>query len=71
MNYFREKIELKNGRAEFIKIQTNEQNSLTRENLIELEEILKEIQADDGIRAAVLTSENEKFFPTASTLKIS
>lgn len=62
MNYFREKIELKNGCAEFIKIQTNEQNSLTRTNLIELEEILKEIQADESIRAAVLTSDNEKFF---------
>ncbi|EPG75277.1 enoyl-CoA hydratase/isomerase family protein [Leptospira fainei serovar Hurstbridge str. BUT 6] len=62
MNYLREKIELKNGRAEFIKIQTNEQNSLTRSNLIELEKILQEIQADDSIRAAVLTSDNEKFF---------
>ncbi|MGJ4788267.1 enoyl-CoA hydratase/isomerase family protein [Leptospira koniambonensis] len=62
MNYLREPIQLKNGRAECIKIQTNDQNSLTRENMIELENILAEIDKDDNIRAVLISSDNPKFF---------
>ncbi|PJZ64269.1 enoyl-CoA hydratase [Leptospira wolffii] len=62
MNYLRESIQLKNGKAECIKIQTNDQNSLTRENMIELEKILADIDKDDSIRAAWISSDNAKFF---------
>lgn len=62
MNYVREALEVKNGRAELIKIQTNDQNSLTRANMIELEKMFDEIQKDDSIRGVVITSENPKFF---------
>jgi len=62
MNYGREVIESKKGRATLLNIQTNEQNSLTRENMIELEKILTEMQADDQVRAVVLSSDNPKFF---------
>ncbi len=62
MNYSRENIELKNGTAQIIKIQTNEQNSFTRDNLLEFENILEEIKKDDRIRAVVVSSDNPKFF---------
>ena len=62
MNYKREVAGLRGGKAVFITLQTNEQNSFTRDNLLELESILEEIRKDPELRAVVLTSENEKFF---------
>ncbi|EPG66563.1 enoyl-CoA hydratase/isomerase family protein [Leptospira wolffii] len=62
MNYLREAVPLKNGKAECIKIQTNDQNSLTRENMIELEKILDELEKDDSVRVVLLSSDNPKFF---------
>ena len=62
MNFKREALNLSGGKAELITIQTNEQNSLTRPTMLELAKILKEIQADDSYKGAILTSENPKFF---------
>ena len=62
MNFKQEIIERKDGRAEIITIQTNEQNSLTRTTLLELQNILEEIKAKAEIKAVIITSENEKFF---------
>jgi enoyl-CoA hydratase len=62
MNYKREPLNLSNGVAEIITIQTNSQNSLTPQNMQELGDILEEIQRDDSIKGAVITAENPKFF---------
>jgi enoyl-CoA hydratase len=62
MNYKRQKLELKNGMAEIITIQTNEQNSLTLKSMRELESILEEIKKDDSIKGVIFNSENPKFF---------
>jgi len=62
MNYGRETLELDRGKAEIIKFQMNEQNSLTRQNMEELQDILKEIQENDQIKGVILTSDNPKFF---------
>lgn len=62
MNYARTVTELKGGAVEFVTLQTNEQNSFTRDNLLEFEAIMEENRTNRDIRAVVLTSENEKFF---------
>ena len=62
MNYKLEPINLNNGKAQIITIQTNEQNSLTKENMKELGNILGEIKKDDTLKGAIITSENPKFF---------
>ena len=62
MNYKLEPINLNNGKAQIITIQTNEQNSLTKENMKELGTILGEIKKDDTLKGAIITSENQKFF---------
>lgn len=62
MNYKIDDLELNNGRAQVITIQTNEQNSLTRENMKELGQILLDIKNNDGIKGAIITAENPKFF---------
>ncbi|MCB1177615.1 MAG: enoyl-CoA hydratase/isomerase family protein [Leptospiraceae bacterium] len=62
MNYKREILELSSGKAELITIQTNSQNSLTRENMIELGDILEENQRNDDLKGAIITAEHPKFF---------
>lgn len=62
MNYKVESVDVKGSRVDFITIQTNEQNSFTRDSLLELEAILEKIKNDPAARAAVITSENEKYF---------
>jgi enoyl-CoA hydratase/carnithine racemase len=62
MNYRRDLLELNTGKAEIITIQTNSQNSLTRDNMLELGDILEDIQKNDNLKGAVITSENPKFF---------
>ncbi len=62
MNYKRETTDVKGSKVEFVTIQTNEQNSFTRDNLLEFQEIMEELRVNGEIRAVVLTSENEKFF---------
>ena len=57
-----EAVNLNGGKAQIITIQTNEQNSLTRESMTNLADILKQIQKDDSFKGAILTSENPKFF---------
>lgn len=55
-------LEVGKKTARVIDIQTNEQNSLTRKTLKELEKILKESLADDKIQSVLFTSTNTKFF---------
>lgn len=62
MNYKLESLQLNNGNAQLITIQTNDQNSLTKENMKELGKILGEIKKDDTYKGAIITSENPKFF---------
>lgn len=62
MNYKIEDLELNNGKAQTITIQTNDQNSLTRENMKELGQILTDIKNNDTIKGIIITSENPKFF---------
>ena len=62
MNYARETLQLDKGNAEVIKFQTNDQNSLTKENMEELQNILIDIQSNDKIKGVILTSDNPKFF---------
>jgi enoyl-CoA hydratase/carnithine racemase len=62
MNYKLEPINLNNGKAQIITIQTNDQNSLTKDNMKELGDILGEIKKDDALKGAIITSENPKFF---------
>ena len=61
-NFQVDKRELKGGTAAYIGIQTNSQNSVTRTQLLELQSIVEELDADSSIRGIVLHSENEKFF---------
>jgi enoyl-CoA hydratase len=62
MNYKREHLKLNNGIAEIITIQTNEQNSFTKANMLELGSILGDIKQNDSIKGVIITSENPKFF---------
>jgi enoyl-CoA hydratase len=62
MNYKLDSLSLNNGNAQLITIQTNDQNSLTRENMKELGVILGEIKNNDSIKGAIITSDNPKFF---------
>ncbi|MCB1178057.1 MAG: enoyl-CoA hydratase/isomerase family protein [Leptospiraceae bacterium] len=62
MNYLREKVDIKGKGVEFITLQTNEQNSFTRTNLLELQDIFESIKKDNSIHSVVITSNNEKFF---------
>jgi len=62
MNYKRETLNLSNGKAELIYIQTSPENTLTKENLKEFEEILADIKKNDTIKGAIISSENPKFF---------
>ncbi|MBL8020695.1 MAG: enoyl-CoA hydratase/isomerase family protein [Leptospirales bacterium] len=62
MNFKRETLDVKGSLCECITIQTNEQNSVTRSSLLEFQAILEEVQNNPAIRAAVITSENDKFF---------
>ncbi|MCE9500746.1 MAG: enoyl-CoA hydratase/isomerase family protein [Leptospira sp.] len=62
MNFKRETLNLNNGKAELINIQTGPENTLTKENLKEFEEILAEIKKNDSIKGAIISSENPKFF---------
>lgn len=62
MNYKLETLELNNGKARVITIQTNDQNSLTRENMKELGGILGDIKEDDEFKGAIITADNPKFF---------
>lgn len=62
MNYKRTVLELKTGKAEVITLQTNEQNSLTLQNMREFEDILNDIKSNDSIKGIIINSENPKFF---------
>lgn len=62
MNYKLDLLNLENGTAQIITIQTNSQNSLTKANMNELGDILEDIQKQEKIKALVITSENPKFF---------
>ena len=62
MNYKTETVEVKGSQVAFVTIQTNEQNSFTRDNLLEFEALMEELKMNGEIRAVVITSENEKFF---------
>lgn len=62
MNYKIEDLELNNGKAQTITIQTNDQNSLTRDNMKEFGRILTEIKNNDAIKGIIITAENPKFF---------
>ncbi|MCB1142436.1 MAG: enoyl-CoA hydratase/isomerase family protein [Leptospiraceae bacterium] len=62
MNYKREHLQLNNGTAEIITIQTNSQNSFTKANMLELGSILGDIKKDDTVKGVIITSENPKFF---------
>lgn len=62
MNYKTGIVETRRGPATSLTLQTNEQNSFTRANLLELESLLKELHADDSVRAVFITSESQKFF---------
>ena len=62
MNYKQEDIEIKGSPVRFITIQTNEQNSFTKENLLEFEALVENCKNDQNVKALVITSENEKFF---------
>jgi enoyl-CoA hydratase len=62
MNFLREEIDVSGGKAEIIKLQLNDQNSLTGSNMKEFGQILKEIQEDPRKRGAIISSDNDKFF---------
>ncbi|MDX1959009.1 MAG: enoyl-CoA hydratase/isomerase family protein [Leptospiraceae bacterium] len=62
MNYKRTKEKLGNGIAEIISFQMNDQNSLTKQNMEELGDILDEIKADSSVKGVILCTENPKFF---------
>ncbi len=61
-NYHVEEKELKGGKTSFIGIQTNEQNSITRDQILELQSILTKLNEDASVKGIVIHSENEKFF---------
>ncbi|HMV44086.1 MAG TPA: enoyl-CoA hydratase/isomerase family protein [Leptospiraceae bacterium] len=63
MNPFKvENQELKGGKTAFIGIQTSEQNTVTRDQILELQRILTDLDKDSTVRGIVIHSENEKFF---------
>lgn len=61
-NFKVEDVELKGGKTSFIAIQTNEQNSITRDQVLELQSILTKLNEDSSVKGIVIHSENEKFF---------
>jgi enoyl-CoA hydratase/carnithine racemase len=62
MNYKRTLLPIGNSNAEIISFQTNDQNSLTKDNMTELGDILDEIKANDSVKGIIFTTDNPKFF---------
>ena len=53
-NFKVEDIELKGGKTSFIAIQTNEQNSITRDQILELQSILTKLNEDSSVKGIVI-----------------
>ncbi|MBE7439022.1 MAG: enoyl-CoA hydratase/isomerase family protein [Spirochaetales bacterium] len=62
MNFLINILEVKGHKVAEIVLQTNEENSLTWKNLLELQGILDGLHKDATVRAVILASRNEKFF---------
>ncbi|MCB1188810.1 MAG: enoyl-CoA hydratase/isomerase family protein [Leptospiraceae bacterium] len=61
-NFNVEKRNIKGGAVAYIGIATNDQNSVTRTQLLEFKDVLTQLNSDPSIRGFVIHSKNEKFF---------